>query len=1828
MRLDVNIHYRSQAKQAIGDLNQVATALNKVRAAAQMPISSGRQSILSGFNQQLKDATKNSGIFVQEFRSLRTETDAVFQGFKRGKMSFTELSMAMRNFQNVARRHARFMQATFATTGMDEFGRRTGSLIIPDRVISSWQMFKSQIRTAGSIAHHFSGEMIRMGKNIQWAGRQVVIGFFVPITFAANEARKAFMGVEEELVRLIKVYDFQGGNIVQQNEQVKRSIQELSSEAASAFALQQKEVVEVAANYAQMGHQLEETGGILEHMTTETLRAATLGEIELGTATEFVRSTQAVFQLSTEELTQTLNEFNAIENQTALNTKDLAQAFPEVAPVARQLGASAGFTASMLAAMVEKGIAATEAAHALKFGLSRLIDPTDEAAKKWQQFANIDIANIFEQANGDLKTVLQILANALDGIEDGQRRLDLVAQLVGRRQAARFINLMDAVTEAQNGQTNAFSRANDVLGKHAENAKTAAEELDTLRASASFIHKQLKAELNVELAKMGEMLAGTFNVFLEKLVGVLKAFNELEPQVQKMILGLFGFAAALSIGTMGLGLFMNLGGQALGLITRFIPQIGTFNTEMAALRAVMQGSANIADESTGLFAGLARVFERNTAATRTFKNSFEDLSDLTHGGKMRRFMDSMGLDELDLGGGKKIGKVGASSANLRLAGGGTAPLSALIAGQAATDVGLHALLSSDKDIGVDAAADELAQVAESRRRMRADKSGGFFRNIGGFFGRAFEGIRNIDPRDISTLPFTTPSDDEPGIIFRGAQGARQRVSGARSSAAAAIPGRSGFVGGRRAKVHRFMPGLSGRAAQAGGGFSGWIKGIAAATKEGIFTALRTLRGSKIAGLLKGGLKLGIITTAITAIISEWDKFRKGFQETFNNEGAIGQVFQRLKDLIQGVREMFSGGEVKETLQSVAEIMGKIVGWIANVLAPLLLPVMNALERIVQFLGAAIVSIGKFLTQLFEGDFAGALWTLLKDILIDVIVIEGGKLIGGLFVDLMEMIGRLLGRLLFDLVIMVLNVLQSALAKIPGVSETFMQGAIDQMVDWRDGLFRVNKELDNTIEKFDTLHSFMEQISKESLQDIEDKAADIRVKLMNAGIQFTKLQERHVDYAEQIGVLNEEEAEWMRKKIKLQEAMNELKLVEAELSKINTAELVLQQGLKFLDLSERQDELRGQIKTLMANLSKTAGTEAIINPDDSLDADTDAAESRAKNYISALRNALKDQLKSVRDDAIDAFEEYKNQQLSAMDEEIEKIQEVGEEEQKLDRLREQLARKHELRRQRELFNITQNIQIDAAMAEGKLDDAAVMREELYSENERFAMEMSKLTAEQAKERRKIEREEQIKALEEQRDAMEEHLDKQQELLEEQLDMITKFAPKSQAEFNAILGQVNQKLGEFTDGVAQLDLAGAWDSAFSDMRAEIANDEMWEKLGDGVGAAFGEGVMNSLDEIIEAWRRGELPEGAPEGGGGPSGGDSGGGSGPGRVGPSVRVIEDPKKIFGRPTGLQEFHKGGLAPDEVPAVLQAGEFVMRRDAVKRLGQPFLEGLNRMHHGGAVESPSAMARTLGNKDMFKSLTGAMLEKMWKGEGMRGGAPSSPSEILGGEFKQEGKWPPRSWGKISGNTARALNFIRGAWESIVSAFAGVNRGDPKSDHSYGKAIDVMVTKPGTMPNASQEALGWQIANWFIRNPGSFGTKYVIWDKLINSGGGWKEYTRYGKNPGPTLGHFDHVHISFLHDGGMVGKLPSLARGGFVNQDTLANVHKGEAVLTSPLTRQLIDGIRSMEHGGGGVHVDVHVQELYGDREFVELLANRVGDDVAQKLQFKGKNYGRRMVTD
>lgn len=460
------------------------------------------------------------------------------------------------------------------------------------------------------------------------------------------------------------------------------------------------------------------------------------------------------------------------------------------------------------------------------------------------------------------------------------------------------------------------------------------------------------------------------------------------------------------------------------------------------------------------------------------------------------------------------------------------------------------------------------------------------------------------------------------------------------------------------------------------------------------------------------------------------------------------------------------------------------------------------------------------------------------------------------------------------------------------------------------------------------------------------------------------------------------------------------------------------------------------------------------------------------------------------------------------------------------------------------------------------------------------------------------------------------------LEMELAALREFVPQNEADLQAHIGRVQAAYDKYGHG---LQISGdQWSSIIGDELSRniaiaaqgLQNDINWQAIGTYISDNIGKGTGMTAAQVTEFLRTGKFPEGpqqsatawaptvtAPRGGtGGTQRAYHGGGlvrhSG-GKIGFSAR------ERTGIPRGAS------LYPSEVPTVLKKGEFVVDSQGTKH-NQDLLERINGsskslMSYEG-VKHTGGMMDSVG---MLPGLYGAAIAKIHELVGMQkvknaqaaasssgdggsfGMGPMGGGDAGSGVFRTtKGGWPPARSGVVSANTAAAVQYVKQRWglKSIGTLGSRPN----KSDHPMGKALDNMIPNYKSPQGIAQ---GNDIAKFFIENPNMFGTKYVIWRDRIaeNNGRGWQKYTHpLGANNSDTLQHRDHVHASLLHKGGLAGKngfsAPQLDVGGKVMYDnTLANLHKNETMLTAPLSRDLESGIRNLDlNRANEYNVEVH----------------------------------------
>ncbi len=413
---------------------------------------------------------------------------------------------------------------------------------------------------------------LNLGKNLQWAGRQLMVGFTVPLTIFGALAIKTFQDVERQIIDLQKVYgDF--STSAAETEKVTESIVKLSSELTK-LGFTAKETLGLAADAAAIGF----AGDDLSNVVTKATEMAALGMMTQAEALNTVISLNSAFGVSVDELGAELNVLNAIENQTVLSLQDMAEAIPITATVIKGLGGDVRDLSVFLTAMREGGINANEAANSLKTSLARLITPTKQAIKTAEQFG-ISLENLVAQNEGDVMGMIQNLAGAMESLSDLQKQ-QLMSDLFGKRQFARMGALLNNI----NKEGSQAAEAIKVLGMSAEDLqKNTDKELEVLETSSVMQLTAAFEDLKLAMAPIGEMFAKVITPVLESVANLLKRFDSLGDFWKVLAVGAAGFLGIIIPGvTMLTGLFLNL--------------TGTLMNAVARIRAASQGVSYLATE--------------------------------------------------------------------------------------------------------------------------------------------------------------------------------------------------------------------------------------------------------------------------------------------------------------------------------------------------------------------------------------------------------------------------------------------------------------------------------------------------------------------------------------------------------------------------------------------------------------------------------------------------------------------------------------------------------------------------------------------------------------------------------------------------------------------------------------------------------------------------------------------------------------------------------------------------------------------------------------------------------------------------------------------------------------------------------------------------------------------------------------------------------------------------------------------------------------------------------------------------------------------------------
>jgi len=399
-----------------------------------------------------------------------------------------------------------------------------------------------------------STSLVNWGKNTQWAGRQLMVGFSMPLAIFGAMAIKVFRDIEMASVSFRRVY----GDAFTSAPETEKALNEVKALASeyTKYGIAVKDTIGLAAKAAALGSQ----GPDLIAQTKEATRLSTLGQIEYQQALDTTISLQTAFGISSADLGTNIDFLNAVENQTVLSIDDVTQAIPKVAPVIKALGGNVQDLTYMLTAMREGGVNAAQGSNALKSGLMSLINPTQAAIDKSKELG-IDLEGIVSRNAGNLPGMIKEIGAAFASIDDGLKRQQLMGKVFGKYQVARM-TAMFANINKEGGQA---SRVLDLMGSSMSTlASISDKELSKIEQAVSIKFAGSLERLKAEVAPIGEQFLTAILPVMDAVEGILKAFNGLNPQFRQfLVIGTAIGGIVLPTVTMLVGLFANMGGMII-----------------------------------------------------------------------------------------------------------------------------------------------------------------------------------------------------------------------------------------------------------------------------------------------------------------------------------------------------------------------------------------------------------------------------------------------------------------------------------------------------------------------------------------------------------------------------------------------------------------------------------------------------------------------------------------------------------------------------------------------------------------------------------------------------------------------------------------------------------------------------------------------------------------------------------------------------------------------------------------------------------------------------------------------------------------------------------------------------------------------------------------------------------------------------------------------------------------------------------------------------------------------------------------------------------------
>lgn len=530
-----------------GDTTKLESALKSVDSNIRKT-----QSSLRDVNKLLKLDPSNTELLTQKQKLLGTQIDDT-----KGRLQTLKDTAA---------------NVTPDDIGQEKYDALQREIIDTENQLKS---LESQSASAASVLGsqmQVAGEKIKdVGSNVTEVGKNLTEKLTVPLVAAGGVAVAKFAEVDKTM----QLTNATMGNTEEQADKLSQAMKDAASN--STFGM--SDAATATLNFARAGLTAEEAAAALA--PAMNLAAGEGGNLD--TVSAGLVATINGFGGSFDEATNYADVFANACNNSALDIDSLSSAMSTAAPVFSAAGYSVNDAALYMGVMANAGIGAEEAATSLKTGLSRLVDPSKEAAAKMEELG-ISVTNA-DGTMKDSKTVQKELHDAFGKLSDSEK-LAAASTIFGKNQMDKWLALIETSPSEV-----------DELSSSLETQGTTSQMATAMMSGFGGSLEKLKSSADVLMTSLGEALAPTIEKVAAFLQNLVDKFNSLTPAQQQTIAQIGLFLAAL-------GPVIMIVGGIISVIGTVVGAIGTVITAITAVSGVMAAGGGAAAALSAAVAAL------------------------------------------------------------------------------------------------------------------------------------------------------------------------------------------------------------------------------------------------------------------------------------------------------------------------------------------------------------------------------------------------------------------------------------------------------------------------------------------------------------------------------------------------------------------------------------------------------------------------------------------------------------------------------------------------------------------------------------------------------------------------------------------------------------------------------------------------------------------------------------------------------------------------------------------------------------------------------------------------------------------------------------------------------------------------------------------------------------------------------------------------------------------------------------------------------------------------------------------------------------------------